>query len=51
MYPPGKERGSIAMLERMSWVVPEAEAGLRLDRFLRKRLPEIPSKSVSYNFV
>jgi len=36
------------MLERMSWVVPEAEAGLRLDRFLRKRLPEIPSKSVRF---
>ncbi|GAB4367573.1 MAG: RluA family pseudouridine synthase [Deltaproteobacteria bacterium] len=36
------------MLAPRDWIVPEEERGVRLDRFLRARLPGIPSRSVRF---
>jgi len=36
------------MLERMTWIVAEGEREIRMDRFLRRRLPGIPSKSIRF---
>jgi RluA family pseudouridine synthase len=42
------ERGPDPLLEGMSLTVEEKEDGTRLDRFLRTRFPDLPSRSVRF---